>query len=136
MYWILKPKFLHVNLCSNKCFTDNLVKLNYKSHKQAPLSTGWTKFRSSKHFLLKYSWFFTIFFFFFFAVLRISFWGPRVYSRNLGQHLVLARKGTLFWKKGTKNSISSPLLYSIPVLCVVHQNKTLHNFCKKGGSIW
>ena len=33
-------------------------------------------------------------------------------------------------KKGTKNL--PPPCYSIPFLSVLHQNKSLHNFCKRG----
>ena len=34
-----------------------------------------------------------------------------------------------FWKKGTRN-FTTP--YSIPFLSVLHQNKALHNFHKRG----
>ena len=48
--------------------------------------------------------------------------GSSAWSRKLGQHLVLA-------KNGTKNfTIPS----SIPFLSVLHQNKALHNFHKRG----
>ena len=52
----------------------------------------------------------------------------RAYCRNLGQHSILARKGTflwraLFWKKAP---------YSIPFLKVLNQNKALYNFPKRG----
>ena len=62
----------------------------------------------------------------------------RAFSRNSGQHSILARKSTyydkmaffmkksLFWKK-------APLpLYSIPFLNVLRQYKALHNFPKRG----
>ena len=52
----------------------------------------------------------------------------RAYSRNLGQHLILARKGT-FLKKGHQQLY--PLPYSFPFLSVLHQNKALHNFHKR-----
>ena len=45
------------------------------------------------------------------------------YSRNIGQHSILARKGT-------KNF--TPFPYSVPFLSVLHQNKALYNFCKRG----
>ena len=54
----------------------------------------------------------------------------RTYSRNLGQHSILARKAlfyekrALFLKKGPPNAIL--------FLGVLHQNKALHNFHKKG----
>ena len=41
----------------------------------------------------------------------------------------MARRGHFFWKKCTKN-FTSP--YSIPFLSVLHQNKALHNFHKRG----
>ena len=53
----------------------------------------------------------------------------RTYSRNLGQHSILAKKDTFFGKKGTK-SFTPP--FSIPFLSVVHQNKALYNFRKMG----
>ena len=43
----------------------------------------------------------------------------RGFSRNLVQHLILARKGQ-----------KSP--YSISFLIVLHQNKSSHHFCKRG----
>ena len=46
----------------------------------------------------------------------------RAYSRNLGQHPILT-------KKGTKN-FTTP--YSIPFLSVLHENKALHNFHEWG----
>ena len=49
--------------------------------------------------------------------------GPRAYSRNLGQRSILARKDP-------KNFTPAP--YSIPFLSVLHQNKALHNFRKRG----
>ena len=50
----------------------------------------------------------------------------KAYSRNLGQHSILARKGT-------KNFTLPPIPpYSIPFLSVLHQNKALHNFPKRG----
>ena len=39
------------------------------------------------------------------------------------------KKGHFLWKKGTKN-LTHP--YSIPFLSVLHQNKALYNFHKKG----
>ena len=45
------------------------------------------------------------------------------YSRNSGQHSILARKGT-------KNF--NPFPYSVPFLSVLHQNKALYNFHKRG----
>ena len=53
----------------------------------------------------------------------------RVYSRNLGQRLKLARKGT-FMKKGTKY-LTPPPPYLIPFLSVLHRNKALYNFFKR-----
>ena len=51
------------------------------------------------------------------------------YSRKLGQHLILAQKSTFLGKKNTKN-LTTP--YSMPFLSVLHQNKALHNFHKRG----
>ena len=65
----------------------------------------------------------------------------REYSRNLGQRLILARrerelfmkKGHFFEKeKGPKKFTPPPLPYSISFLSVLHQNKALDNFCKRG----
>ena len=42
---------------------------------------------------------------------------------------MLAKKGTFFQKKGTNNFI---IPYLILFLRVLHQNKALHNFHKKG----
>ena len=54
------------------------------------------------------------------------------YSRNLGQRMILARKG-IFWKKSTKpNQPPHPSPYSASFLSVMHQNKALDNFCKRG----
>ena len=64
----------------------------------------------------------------------------RAYSRNLGQHSVLARKGTfyeetaLFFKKRHFKKKKAPEclpLFSIPFLSVFHQNKGLHNLQQK-----
>ena len=66
----------------------------------------------------------------------------RAYSRNLGQHAILARKSTFLWKKGTflktghqKFHPHAPVPpYSIPFLTflsVLHQNKALCKFCKR-----
>ena len=59
----------------------------------------------------------------------------RAYSRNSGQHLIMARKGTFLWKKSTfykkGHQIFHPS-YSIPFLNVLHQNKALYNFHKRG----
>ena len=59
----------------------------------------------------------------------------RAYSRNLGQHSILARKGNFyekghFFKKRTPKIPPTP--YSISFLSVLHQNKALHNFHKRG----
>ena len=54
------------------------------------------------------------------------------FSRNLGHHLILARKST-FYEKGhlfEKRAPTPP--YSISFLNVLYQNKALHNFCKGG----
>ena len=57
----------------------------------------------------------------------------RAYSGNLRQRLILTRKGTshekvaFFWRKDPKI-----LQYSIAFFSVLHQNKTLHNFCERG----
>ena len=50
-------------------------------------------------------------------------------SRNLGQHSVLAKKGTFLKKRHQK---FHPTSYSIPFLSVLHQNKVLYNFHKRG----
>ena len=47
---------------------------------------------------------------------------------DIGQHSILVKKGT-FEKKGV-NNFSTPC--SIPFVNVLHQNKPLHNFYKKG----
>ena len=51
----------------------------------------------------------------------------RALSRNLGQRLILAKKGT-FLKKGPEN-FTTP---SISLLSVLHQSKVLLTFRKKG----
>ena len=72
----------------------------------------------------------------------------RAYSKNTGQRSIFARKGTfyekgelfmkkghffekraLFLKKGHQNFHPS---YSIPFLSVLHHNKALYNFRKRG----
>ena len=59
----------------------------------------------------------------------------RAYSKNLGQRFDIGQKGHFFtikghffWKKGPKN----PPPYSTPFLSILHQNKALHNCCKRG----
>ena len=51
-------------------------------------------------------------------------------------HSVLTRKYTILWKKDTfyekRAPTVSPALYSITSLNVLHQNKALHNFRRKG----
>ena len=59
-------------------------------------------------------------------LLFLYLWVYRAYSRNLGQHLVLARKGTF-----SKKRVPEISPYSIPFLSVLHQNKVLHNFPKR-----
>ena len=54
----------------------------------------------------------------------------RAYSRNLGQRSVLAGKVTFFEKRATNILPIAP--YSIPFLSVLHQNKALYNFLKRG----
>ena len=56
----------------------------------------------------------------------------REYSRNLGQHSILVRKGTFFEKRTLDTKNVTPLPYSIPFLSVLHRNKALHNFRKNG----
>ena len=51
----------------------------------------------------------------------------RAYSRKLGECTILARNDNFFMKKGHQNPP-----YSIPFLHVLHQNKVLYNFCKRG----
>ena len=53
----------------------------------------------------------------------------RVLSRKLVQCLILFKKGTSFLKKGNKN-FTTPC--SVPFLSVLHQNKALYNFRKRG----
>ena len=53
----------------------------------------------------------------------------RASSRKLGQHPILPKKGTLFEKREHRN-FTTP--YSIPFLNVLHQNKALHIFHKRG----
>ena len=53
----------------------------------------------------------------------------RVYNRKLGQPMILAKKGTFFEKKGHQ-TFYHPLFN--PFLSVLHQNKALHNFHKRG----
>ena len=55
----------------------------------------------------------------------------RTYSRNLRQRLILARKDTFYEKRAPKISPPSPSPYSVSFLSVLHQNKALHNFCKR-----
>ena len=55
----------------------------------------------------------------------------RTYSRNLRQRLILARKDTFYEKRAPKISPPSPPPYSVSFLSVLHQNKALHNFCKR-----
>ena len=50
-------------------------------------------------------------------------------SKKLGQCPILAKKGIFFEKKGTTN-FTTP--YSNPFFDVLHQNKALHNFHKRG----
>ena len=52
-------------------------------------------------------------------------------SKNLGQLLILAKMGTLFWgeKKGYQKFHDA---CSIPFLSVLHKNKALHHFHKRG----
>ena len=62
----------------------------------------------------------------------------RAFSRNLGQHSILARKSTFyekmafFMKKLLFGKKASLPLYSIPFLNVLCQYKALHNFPKRG----
>ena len=56
----------------------------------------------------------------------------RAYSRNLGQRSILARKGTFFNKSAPKILPPSSAHYSIPFLSVLHRNKALYNFRKRG----
>ena len=72
----------------------------------------------------------------------------RAYSRNWGQHLILPKKdsfyekkstfyktGDFLWKKGIylkKGHQMFHPLYSIPFLSVLHQNKGLKKFLKRG----
>ena len=53
----------------------------------------------------------------------------RVSSRKFGQHPISAKMGILSWKKRTKKFT---IPYSISFLSALHQNKTLHNFHKRG----
>ena len=53
----------------------------------------------------------------------------REYSRNLGQRSILARKDTFLKRRAPQ---FYPLPYSIPFLSVLHRNKALYNFRKKG----
>ena len=53
----------------------------------------------------------------------------RVESRKFGQLPILAKMGIFFEEKRTKN-FTTP--YSIPFLSVLHQNKALNNFNKRG----
>ena len=53
----------------------------------------------------------------------------RASSRKFGQLPISAKIGNLSWKKGTKNFT---IPYSISFLSALHQNKTLHNFHKRG----
>ena len=58
----------------------------------------------------------------------------RAYSRDLGQHSISTRKGTFFWKKGTKNFTSPfphPPPYSVSLLSVLHRKKAFYNSCKR-----
>ena len=64
-----------------------------------------------------------------YKALRTRDFLSRAYSRNLGQRLVLARKGTFFNKRPQK---FHPAPYSIPFLSALHQNKVLHNFRRRG----
>ena len=50
-------------------------------------------------------------------------------SRKLGKHLILAKKGTFLKKNATK---TLPPHLKSPFLSVLHQNKALHNFHKRG----
>ena len=52
------------------------------------------------------------------------------YSRNLGQHSILARKGTFFMKKGHQKFHPLPLCNSF--FRVSRQTKALCNFHKRG----
>ena len=55
----------------------------------------------------------------------------RPYSRNLGQRSILAY--SILKKRAPEiPSLPTPRLYSIPFLRVLHQNKALYNFRKKG----
>ena len=49
-----------------------------------------------------------------------------------GQRLILAGKGIFFTKKDTFLIKKAPQPYSIPFLSVLHQNKDLYNFQKRG----
>ena len=58
-----------------------------------------------------------------------------MYFRNSRQRSILAIKGTLyekrhFFEKGAQKI--SPPPYSITLISVLHENKALHNFCKRG----
>ena len=47
--------------------------------------------------------------------------------------LDIGQKGHFFWKRGPqKFHPTSPRPYSIPFLSILHQNKALHSFCKRG----
>ena len=68
----------------------------------------------------------------FFVVPNLSFiWvlGTRAYSRNLGQCSILARRRS---QPPNPPPPPPPLPYSIPFLSVLHQNKALHDFHKRG----
>ena len=62
------------------------------------------------------------------AALYIYTYITRAYSWNLGQHSILAKKG--IFKKYMPKKFTNH--YSIRFLSVLHQNKILHNFCKRG----
>ena len=55
----------------------------------------------------------------------------RAYSINLGQHSILPERAH-FYEKRHFFEKSPPPPYSIPFKEVLYQNKTLHNFPKRG----
>ena len=62
--------------------------------------------------------------------LDVEIIGTRVLARKLGKHPILAKKVQFLEKKvGLKYFTIS---YSMPLLSILHQNKALHTFHKKG----
>ena len=75
-----------------------------------------------------------------FTITTVQDYKFRLYSRNLGWHLILTRKDTFLWKKGffffffwkkdpkTLTPLPSPIQF---LFCVLHNNN-LHKFCERG----